>query len=82
MNGNSPTSISYSIELDDAKKLYRLILQLPAEPLWKTLSDHYQDQQEEKSPSDALTLYPDPQMIKDIYGAIKDAEQKGFKSNK
>ncbi|MBI2185086.1 MAG: hypothetical protein HYU39_09030 [Thaumarchaeota archaeon] len=80
MASDGPTAISYSIELDENKKLYRLLLQLPAEPLWRTLSAYYQNDKAQKTPNDALTLYPDPQMIKDIYGAIADAEQKGFKS--
>ena len=75
----NPMSISYSIVLDEERRTFRLLLRLPAEPLWRSLRKHFGEGGTPGS-EEVLTLFPDPRMIREIFEGLVEAEGRGFRS--
>lgn len=74
-----PMTITYTLEKNEDRKTYRLVLRLPAEPIWEIMKTHSEEPVAERSGyEEALALFPDPQMIKEIFASITNAEQNGF----
>ena len=67
-----PMKIKYTIELEEKTKTYRIILSLPAAPMWKVIFGKVE------MLTESLNLYPDPQMIKELHAQIIETEQKGY----
>lgn len=82
MSFPSPMNIRYSLEKNEELKTYQVALVLPASPIWKALRKVFT---EEEQPSQGgaektLNLFPDPQLIKQLYEEISAMEKNGYRS--